>query len=110
MQTKTLNLRLPLILNEIEAVLQAYPAHPYQQAFADSTLRQKLVDYTLYQASLFYNVVSDEQDLPPQSGRRIFEQRLYIQPLIRQGIQQILQKHSDWVNQYLGLQKQPTRS
>lgn len=107
MQTKTLNLRLPLILSEIEAVLQAYPAYPYQQAFADAALRQKLIDYTLSQASLFYNVVSDEH--PPESGRRIFEQRLYIQPLIRQGIQQILQKHSAWVNQYLSFQKQPTQ-
>ncbi|MBM0741115.1 hypothetical protein JOY44_05695 [Phormidium sp. CLA17] len=42
-----INLTLPVVLQEIGYVLEEYPEHPYQTAFAMPELHQKLVAHIL---------------------------------------------------------------
>lgn len=99
MPKKLISLTMSQVIAEIETVLETYPECPYQQAFACAEMRQKLVTYTLVQFSSFY-CLADEQVLSintkPTYG--LLEQKLYVHPLIRQGIQQILQDNAAWVS------------
>ena len=45
MTTDLIKLTLPVVLQEIEDVLDGYPEHPYQSAFSMPELKQKLIDH-----------------------------------------------------------------
>lgn len=47
MSKSIVNLTIPWVVAEIEQVLETYPHHPYQQAFANPDLRQELIAYVL---------------------------------------------------------------
>ncbi|MFE4105634.1 late competence development ComFB family protein [Almyronema epifaneia] len=57
-----LNLMEQVVIEEAEKLIQSYPHHPYQKAFALPDLRQKLVAYVLNRVRNFY-VVLNECDL-----------------------------------------------
>lgn len=98
---KTLvNLTHSAAIAEIETVLDSYPEHPYQQAFANPELRQELVAYVLSRIKCSYSAV-DEQQVPLctyEFPGAYFEQQIQIENLIHQGICCILQEKADWVN------------
>ncbi|MFN6482783.1 MULTISPECIES: hypothetical protein [unclassified Nostoc] len=99
------------IVGEIESVLDTYPSHPYQQAFAIPDLRQELITFVLNRIPSFYSVMSDEQ-MPlaeAEQGslayyklpRKPLEQQLHLQNLIHQGICLIVQEKSDWISDHV---------
>ena len=105
------NLTQQSVVGEIESVLDTYPSHPYQQAFAIPDLRQELIAFVLNRLPSFYNVMSDGQ-IPlaeAEQGslayyklpRKPFEQQLHLQNLIHQGICLIIQEKSDWISNHL---------
>lgn len=59
--TMVVNLTQQSIVGEIESVLNTYPSHPYQQAFAIPDLRQELITFVLNRIPSFYSIMSDEQ-------------------------------------------------
>ncbi len=65
MSFELINLTLPLVIQEIEDVLDEYPEHPYQSAFSIHEFRQKLIAHVLSQVPNQY-VISGEQ--PPQEN------------------------------------------
>ncbi|AFY47501.1 hypothetical protein Nos7524_1628 [Nostoc sp. PCC 7524] len=105
------NLTQQSVLGEIENVLDTYPYHPYQQAFAISDLRQELIAFVLNRIPCFYSAVSEEQlllqncDRESQLNQKLprspLEQQLHLQRLIHQGIDSIFQAKSDWISHHL---------
>jgi len=96
------NLMLPVIQTEVETVLETFPDHPYQQAFAAPDMRQKLVSFILSHMPGMYvvmdgEVICSEGMAASCSG----EQRDRIDALIRQGVERILQEESDWVAHHI---------
>lgn len=89
------NLTLPVVVEQIETVLEAYPDRPYQQAFAIPDLRQELIAYVLSRVSNYYTVV-EEQLTQVQPAICSLEQKLQIETLVTRGIQDILQQHWEW--------------
>lgn len=99
MPKKPISLSIPQVIFEIETVLETYPEHPYQQAFASPEMRQKLITHTLLQFSSFYSLADERVlSIDSKSTYGLLEQKLYVHPLIRQGIQQILQDNTAWVS------------
>ncbi len=96
MTKELVNRSLPIVLSEIEQVLECYPDHPYQQAFANPNLRQELVAYVLNQVQSVYVAVetseipSMEAELEPAVG-----DRSTINTCIHQGIHDIFQQHQE---------------
>lgn len=63
MEKKLLNLTLPVVIEEIEAILETYPKYPYQQAFSLTELRQDLIAYVLSRVPNKYTVVEGTETL-----------------------------------------------
>ncbi|MBH8573266.1 hypothetical protein I8752_09595 [Nostocaceae cyanobacterium CENA369] len=111
------NLTQQTVLGEIESVLDTYPYHPYQQAFAIPDLRQELIAFVLSRIPCLYSVVSDGQVavqnldkeclLNYKLPRSPLEQQLHVQNLIHQGIYAIFQEKSDWISHHLSERVQP---
>ena len=105
------------VLGEIESVLDTYPYHPYQQAFAIPDLRQELIafvlgripclDYTIFEVKDFLSDTNQECLLNNKLPRSPLEQQLYVQNLIHQGIYSIFQDKSDWISHHLCERVQP---
>lgn len=96
------NLTQQAVITEIENVLDTYPCHPYQRAFAISDLRQELIAYVLNRIPCVYHAVDSEQktisfnyQLPN------VQQQLQLENLIHRGIYSILEEKADWVNRHL---------
>ncbi|MEH2124964.1 hypothetical protein [Nostoc sp.] len=110
------NLTQQSIVGEIESVLNTYPSHPYQQAFAIPDLRQELITFVLNRIPSFYSIMSDEQ-IPAEAEqgslayyklpRKPLEQQLHLQNLIHQGICLIVQEKSDWISHRVSETVQP---
>ncbi len=97
MAKTVVNLNEQLIISEIEVVLDSYPHHPYQQAFAIPDLRQELVTYVLNHlpGAGMYGVRER------YAGQSCTARRLEIEKLLHQGIQDILQRRGDWISHHI---------
>lgn len=97
MSNTVFNLTLAVVSDEIElieTVLETYPNHPYQQAFAAPDWREQLIDYVLSRIPTSYKV-SEGTELDPKSVHCCLERRLQIEALLYQGIWQLLQQNLD---------------
>ncbi len=97
MTHELINLTLPLVLREIDDVLEGYPEHPYQTAFSIHEFRQKLIAYVLSQVPNQYAI--DGEPAParrssPQHSSPLAE-RLYMETVIRGGMLHILRENAD---------------
>lgn len=99
----TIDLTLPVILQEIDYVLEDYPEYPYQVAFSLEKLRQKLIAYVLSQVPNRYTVVENTQEPRPDSNclHLPLPQRLHIGMVIRGGILHLLRENADWVSRHI---------
>lgn len=89
------NLTLPSVIEVIEEVLEAYPDHPYQQAFAIPDLHQKLVAFVLSRIQNVYQV-SDESDVEvDHSNATPFrgEERVSVESVVHQGIHTVFSEN-----------------
>lgn len=96
-----MNLTQQAVIAEIEDVLDTYPYHPYQQAFAIPEIRQDLIAYVLNRVPCVYSVVTNEQKQAVNYQLPCSQQKLHLEGLVHQGIYSILQEKSDWVNRHL---------
>ncbi|AFZ14995.1 hypothetical protein Cri9333_4203 [Crinalium epipsammum PCC 9333] len=95
---KIANLTLPLVMEEVEEVLQDYPPYPYQAAFSIHKLRQLLIAEVLSQIPNEYTVIEDTEELSiqHQNSHTPLQKRLQREMIIRQSILDILQKNTEW--------------
>lgn len=91
------NITLPVVIEEIGKVLEPLPHYPAQQAFAIPELRQKLTAYVLSRISNCYAVVEDEEPITSKFVWCSSQQRLQIETLVAQGVQDILEQNLNWV-------------
>lgn len=91
MSKTTVNLTLPIVIEEIDSILDAYPFQPYRHVFTTSDLHQELVSYTLSRIHNRYSVLEAEEAASPGEKLSISSaERSQIDSIICQGIQHIL--------------------
>ena len=88
---------------EIENVLETYPFHPYQKAFAIPDLRQELIAYVLSNTPCVYSAVDDAQKNKHnyKVPHNYLEQQVNLQNVIHQGIYIIWQERSECIAHHL---------
>ncbi|GEM_PF-1993066 len=69
MSFELINLTLPLVIQEIEDVLDEYPEHPYQSAFSMHEFRQKLIAHVLSQVPNQYAIAGEQTPARKPSSR-----------------------------------------
>lgn len=87
------------ILQEIERVLELYPDHPYQQAFAQPDRHQELLAWVLNRVPNVFTTVEDTEEaiVHPIYTPYCNDQQSCIEFVIRQGIQEILSQNQQEV-------------
>ena len=98
MAYKIANLTLPLVMEEVEEVLQEYPRHAYQVAFSIHKLRQLLIAEVLSQIPNEYTVIEDTEELSIQHKilQSPLQKRLHREMIIRESILYVLRKNAEW--------------
>jgi hypothetical protein len=97
MPHELVNLTLPLVIQEIEDVLDEYPEHPYQAAFSIHEFRQKLIAHILSQVPNQYMVVGEQAPARKPAPRHssLLAERLHLETIVRGGILHILRENAD---------------
>lgn len=93
MSKMLMNLTMPIILEEIENVLESEPCYlQYQIAVPD--LRQKLLSYTLNHVRKRYRSIDQSEQTVTilRSNPSSLEEHLQVEAVVRQGIQQFVQR------------------
>lgn len=99
MSHELINLTLPVVIAEIENVLDDYPENPYQIAFSLPELRQRLLAHVLTHTPNHYTVagekltLKDLKFLHPSS----VQERVRMENLIHGSILHILRENAEWV-------------
>lgn len=97
------DLTLPVVMQEIEDVLEEYPEHPYQSAFAIPELRQKLIDH-VFSHSPSRHVGEGKQEASSNSKAQrpsFLQERLRLEMLIRGSMLHLLRENAAWLSQRL---------
>lgn len=99
MSYKIINLTLPVVVKEIENVLEDYSEYPYQVTFSVEEFRQKLIAHVLSKIPNLYTVIDDSQELQKKDDflHRPIRERLHIEKLIHEGILDILQENAETI-------------
>lgn len=104
------NLTLPIVVEKIDEILDAYPFYPHQQAFATPDLRQKLTAYVMSRMPVVYVTMDDTRAcfLESPAGCYSYDQQEQVNRLIRQGIETLLSGDYDWRQRHLTEQPEAT--
>jgi hypothetical protein len=96
--TRTIvNLTLPLITHVIEQVLQTYPHHPHQKAFANYDTKESLIAYVMTRVSSCYISVEEQEKQQIMNSNPLQHcqgELTDIEPVIHQGIGKIMNEYS----------------
>lgn len=97
------NLTLPVVIQEIDYVLDEYPEHPYQSAFSMPELRQKLIAHILCNVPNYYAVEGAQEPSNNAQVRHssLLQERLRMEMVIRGSILHILRENADWLSRHL---------
>ncbi len=100
MSFELINLTLPTVLREIGEVLDDYPEHPYQSAFAIHEFRQKLIAHVLGQIPNHYTIAGEPAPVRKLGAphRSPLAERMHRETVIRGGILHILRENADRLN------------
>ena len=99
MSYELINLTLPVVLAEIENVLDDYPEHPYQIAFSLPELRQRLLAHVLTHTPNHYTVAGEKLTLKSRNSLHpsSVQERIRMENLIHGSILHILRENAEWV-------------
>ncbi|CAA9559806.1 hypothetical protein AVDCRST_MAG81-552 [uncultured Synechococcales cyanobacterium] len=103
MKETVTNLATPIVKQEVATVLETYPDHPYQKAFANPELRQCLIAYVLSEVDCKF-AASQDGEQPQVSYEMLFpsqEHQTHLKNAIHQGIEQLLKEKADWVEHHI---------
>jgi hypothetical protein len=89
-----MNLTVPAVVEVMEAVLETYPDHPYQQAFSHPDRRQELIAYVLTRVQNSYGVMEAGEDFSPILRSFSLEERLWVEAVVHQGIHTLFDTNS----------------
>ncbi len=91
------NLTLPLIVQEIESVLEAYPEHPYQVAFSLHEFWQKLIAQVLSQVPNQFAIAGEPAPVRKPTPRHAshLAERLYLDTVVRGSILHVLRENAE---------------
>lgn len=97
------NLTLPVVIQEIEHVLEEYPEHPYHTAFAIPELHHKLIAHILSNVPNRYVVEGAQEpfDKPKTHSSSPLQERLQMEMVIRASILHILRENADLLSRNL---------
>ncbi len=111
MSFELINLTLPLVIQEIEDVLDEYPEHPYQSAFSIHEFRQKLIAHVLSQVPNQYEIAGEQAPArrPRTRHSSLSAERMYLETVVRGSILHILRENADRLTEAF-LQKKPLES
>lgn len=102
--SKTLvNLTTQLVMQKIENILETYPHHPCQEAFANPDCRQGLIAYTLTRIPNNYTSVEEGQEglVVADYVRQHLGEISQVDSIIHQGIAEILCEQSEEVKRHI---------
>lgn len=105
--TKTIvNITMPFIVEKVKEILETYPDHPYQEAFANLDLRQILLAEILNRVPNHYITIDAESErekksTTPEDLCRFLEQTLNIEMIIHEAIHKILSEQAQSVNRHI---------
>ena len=99
MSHELINLTLPVVIANIENVLEDYPEYPYQIAFSLPELRQRLLAHVLTHTPNRYTVAGEKlTPLDPKfSYHYSMQERIRMENLIHGSILHILRENASWV-------------
>ncbi|MFB2967527.1 hypothetical protein ACE1CD_01010 [Aerosakkonema sp. BLCC-F183] len=103
MPYELVNLTLPIVIQEIENVLEGYPEYPYQAAFSMPELRQTLIAHVLSQIPNYYEV----KGVPKASNNSkvrhfsLQQEKLRVEMVICDSISYILRENASWQSRNL---------
>lgn len=97
MTHELINLTLPIVLREIDDVLDEYSEYPYQLAFSIHEFRQKLIAHVLSQVPNHYAIAGEQAPARKPSPRdsSLLAERMYLETVVRGGILHILRENAD---------------
>ncbi|KGF72465.1 hypothetical protein DO97_08880 [Neosynechococcus sphagnicola sy1] len=99
------NLTLPVVTEVVETVLELYPDHPYQQAFASPDLRDKLIAHILSRIPNQYTAIDNDDDdsMPSQLSSSTYgsELKLQIESIVYDGIQHVFTANAEWISHHV---------
>jgi hypothetical protein len=103
MSYSIINLTLPVVIEELENVLNEYPEHPYQVAFSIHELRQRLIAHILSHIPNRYAVEGIQESYRNSKVRYSspLQERLHIETVIHGSILHILRENADWLSRNL---------
>lgn len=105
MTTEIVNLTHQAVHQAIEDVLEQYPSHPYQQAFAHPELRQQLIVQVLNQSPNRFVLVEDspqaDHSVTDGVSQVLSDDSTDIKSIIQQEIEQIIQERTEWIKQHI---------
>lgn len=108
--TKTVtNLTIPTILAKVEEILETYPHHPYQQAFANPDIRQELIAYVLTRIHNEYGAIEETEEwlIEADITREVFLGESDTDDIVHQGIHHILEQNQETVRQHIPEEEDP---
>ncbi len=99
MSYELINLTLPVVIAEIENVLEDYPEYPYQIAFSLPELRQRLLAHVLSHTPNCYTVQGENLTLkdPKFLYPSPVQEKIRMGNLIHGGILDLLRENAEWV-------------
>lgn len=103
MAYELVNLTLPIVIQEIDNVLNDYPEYPYQVAFSMPELRQRLIAQVLSQIPNYYEVKGVPEASNPSKVRHfsLLQEKLRLETVIRGSILHILRENAGWLSRNL---------
>jgi hypothetical protein len=96
LRSKVINLTEQMVVDEAEAILATCNDPVYQQLFAVSSERQRLIRYAMNRVGNVF-VVESNPEMMTQHRRRMAEQRPDIQKALYEGMKLLADLYSDGV-------------
>lgn len=99
MAQKLINLTCLLIIQEVEEILKDYPQNPYQSAFMNPALWNRLINNILNQIPNQYYIILNESEEFPDNIRILYsslEERMHLEMIIRQSLVYLFQEYADF--------------
>ncbi|MGG6265980.1 hypothetical protein ACQ4M3_18115 [Leptolyngbya sp. AN03gr2] len=101
MSKTIINVTQHSVEQEIERILDRYPNHPYQHAFAHPDLHQELLVWVLNRVPSLFMAIEESETVHPDYAPHCSDQQSCLEYVIRHGIQEILNQNEQDINHYI---------
>ena len=95
------NLTLPLVVKELESILDSDHYHSYRNAFAIPELRERLVANVLNRIPACYAMIEDNYNMESNDTIVPSTLRMQLQIAVVEEIEHTVEENADWVNRHI---------